>query len=129
MMQRPFNSKLAALLLAAFSLTAVQVASGQTSAVLANQLPKRLIADYGYWSRTQTPPYSSDQIPFGKLTHINHAGVGFDASGELTVPDGFLEPQLLQKAHAQGVQVILYWEAISRGSRLLPLPFPISSRT
>src|SRR5271154_1043457 len=70
-------------------------------------LTKRLIADYGYWSRTQTPPYSSDQIPFGKLTHINHAGVGFDASGDLTIPDGFLEPQLLQKAHAQGVLVIL----------------------
>ena len=29
---------------------------------------KRLIADYGYWSRTQTPPYSSAQIPFRELT-------------------------------------------------------------
>ena len=36
-------------------------------------LTKRLIADYGYWSRTQVPPYSADQIPFKKLTHINHA--------------------------------------------------------
>ena len=70
-------------------------------------LPKRLVADYGFWSRTQTPPYSSDQIPFKMLTHINHAGVGFNADGSLTVPDGFLEPALIKKAHAAGVKVIL----------------------
>ena len=70
-------------------------------------LPKRLVADYGYWSRTQTPPYSSDQIPFKMLTHINHAGVGFNADGSLTVPDGFLEPALIKKAHAADVKVIL----------------------
>ena len=70
-------------------------------------LPKRLIGDYGYWSRTQTPPYSADQIPFKMLTHINHAGVSFNADGSLTVPDGFLEPALIKKAHAAGVKVIL----------------------
>jgi chitinase len=70
-------------------------------------MPKRLVADYGYWSRTQTPPYSSAQIPFGKLTHINHAGVGFNADGSLSVPDGFLEPELIGKAHAAGVKVLL----------------------
>jgi chitinase len=100
MIHRCQYSTLAALLFAALNLSA------QTNA-LANHLPKRLVADYGYWSRTQTPPYSSDQIPFQKLTHINHAGVSFDASGTLTVPDGFLEPQLLQKAHAQGIPVML----------------------
>ena len=68
---------------------------------------KRLIADYGYWSRTQTPPYSADQIPFKMLSHINHAGVNFNADGSLTVPDGFLEPALIKKAHAAGVKVIL----------------------
>jgi len=68
---------------------------------------KRLIADYGYWSRTQTPPYSSAQIPFRKLTHINHAGVNFNADGSLSVPDGFLEPELIAKAHAAGVKVLL----------------------
>src|ERR1035438_9839125 len=91
--------------LAAFFLIALNC-SAQTSA-LPNQLPKRLIADYGYWSRTQTPPYSSDQIPFQKLTHINHAGVGFDAGGNLTVPDGFLEPNLITKGHQAGVPVML----------------------
>ncbi len=71
------------------------------------KLPKRLIADYGYWSRTQTPPYSADQIPFKKLTHINHAGVSFNADGSLNVPDGFLEPGLISKGHAAGVKVML----------------------
>jgi chitinase len=70
-------------------------------------LTKRLIADYGYWSRTQTPPYSSDQIPFQKMTHINHAGVSFDANGNLIVPSGFLEKALLTKAHNHGVKVML----------------------
>lgn len=71
------------------------------------KLPKRLIGDYGYWSRTETPPYSSAQIPFQKLTHINHAGVSFNAKGNLKVPDGFLEPDLITKAHAVGVKVLL----------------------
>jgi chitinase len=69
--------------------------------------PKRLVGDYGYWSRTQTPPYSSAQIPFHKLTHINHAGVSFNADGSLSVPAGFLEPELIGKAHAAGVKVLL----------------------
>jgi len=70
-------------------------------------LTKRLIADYGYWSRTQTLPYSADQIPFKKLTHINHAGVSFDANGNLIVPSGFLERELLDKGHKNGVKVML----------------------
>ncbi len=71
------------------------------------RLPKRLVGDYGYWSRTQTPPYSAAQIPFRKLTHINHAGVSFGAKGNLKVPDGFLEPDLIANAHAAGVRVVL----------------------
>jgi len=69
--------------------------------------PKRLVADYGYWSRTQTPPYSAAQIPFHMLTHINHAGVSSNADGSLTVPTGFLEPALITNAHAAGVKVML----------------------
>ena len=72
-------------------------------------MPKRLVGDYGYWSRTQAPPYSSAQIPFGKLTHINHAGVAFNADGSLAVPTDppFLELELIRKAHAAGVKVLL----------------------
>ncbi len=74
-----------------------------------SSVPKRLVADYGYWSRTQTPPYSSAQIPFHMLTHINHAGVGFNGDGSLNVPTDppFLEPALISKAHAAGVKVLL----------------------
>ena len=71
----------------------------------AQSFPKRLVSDYGYWSRTQTPPYSSDQIPFHMMTHINHAGVSFNSDGSLSVPDGFLEPALISKATAAGVKV------------------------
>jgi chitinase len=73
----------------------------------AQPLPKRLVGDYGYWSRTQTPPYSAAQIPYKKLTHINHDGVGFNADGSLSVPAGFLEPELITRAHAAGVKVLL----------------------
>jgi chitinase len=70
-------------------------------------LPKRIVGDYGYWSKYQTPPYSHEQIPFRELSHINHAGVSFNADGSLTVPDGFIEPELNNRAHAAGVKVML----------------------
>ena len=73
----------------------------------AQPLPKRLVGDYGYWTRTQVPPYSAAQIPYHKLTHINHSGVSFNADGSLTVPTGFLEPKLISMAHASGVKVLL----------------------
>ena len=84
---------------------AVPSAVGQTAAN--SPLTKRLVGDYGYWSRTQTPPYSAEQIPFNKLTHINHAGVSFDGNGNLVVPSGFVERALLDKGHAHGVKVML----------------------
>jgi chitinase len=71
------------------------------------QLPKRLVGDYGYWTRFSDPPYSAAQIPFNKLTHVNHAGVSFNADGTLFVPGGFLEPELITGAHARGVKVLL----------------------
>ena len=90
---------------------------------LADGLPKRLVADYGYWSRTQNPPYSSAQIPFRKMTHLNHAGVSFNADGSLSVPAGFLEPELIRKGHAAGVKVMLLlggdFPALESGSGVL----------
>ncbi|HUK48145.1 MAG TPA: glycoside hydrolase family 18 protein [Terriglobales bacterium] len=71
------------------------------------RLPKRIVGDYGYWSKSQTPPYSAAQIPFRELTHINHSGVSFNADGSLSVPDGFIEPELNDGAHAAGVKVLL----------------------
>ncbi|HEV2397554.1 MAG TPA: glycoside hydrolase family 18 protein [Candidatus Sulfotelmatobacter sp.] len=74
---------------------------------LPNHLSKRVVGDYGYWSKYQDPPYSAAQIPYHKLTHINHAGVSFDPYGSLSVPDGFIEPELNNSAHAAGVKVLL----------------------
>ena len=74
---------------------------------LPNHLTKRVVGDYGYWSKYDTPSYSAAQIPFQMLTHINHAGISFDASGNLQVPQGFIEPELNDSAHAAGVKVLL----------------------
>jgi chitinase len=98
------HSRVALLLLSAlFAVFSISSAGAQQGRVL----PKRLVGDYGYWSRTQTPPYAAAQIPYDKLTHINHAGVSFDASGTLYVPDGFKEPELIERSHAAGVKVLL----------------------
>ncbi|MFZ0731740.1 MAG: glycoside hydrolase family 18 protein [Candidatus Sulfotelmatobacter sp.] len=74
---------------------------------LPNHLTKRVVGDYGYWSKYQVPAYGAPQIPYHELTHINHAGVSFDASGTLSVPDGFIEPELNNMSHAAGVKVLL----------------------
>ena len=93
------------LFFAMFGFVSLLLVQGQEA--LPNHLSKRVVADYGYWSKDQTPPYGAAQIPYHKLTHINHAGVSFDASGMLSVPDGFLEPELNHRAHAAGVKVML----------------------
>jgi chitinase len=72
-----------------------------------NHLTKRVVADYTDGSKYSTPPYDVAQIPFHKLTHINHAGVPWLSDGSLSVPDGFLEPDLIANAHAAGVKVML----------------------
>jgi chitinase len=74
---------------------------------LTSHLHKRIVADYGYWSKYQNPAYGHAEIPYQKLTHINHAGISFNADGSLSVPDGFHEPELNNLAHANGVKVLL----------------------
>jgi len=95
---------LISLLAVLLSATAPSVHAQQTAE---QRLPKRVVGDYGYWSKYQDPPYSHAQIPYHKLTHINHAGVSFNADGSLSVPDGFIEPELNNRAHAAGVKVML----------------------
>lgn len=85
----------------------VRAQTPRANRVLPNHLTKRVIGDYGYWSKYQTPPYSAAQIPYHQLTHINHDGVSFDSTGTLTVPSGFIEPELNNSAHAAGVEVLL----------------------
>ena len=92
-------------------LTFVAGASTVWSEDLPAPFTKRLIAFYGSWSKYQTPPYTAEQIPYQKLTHIIHAGINLNepADGSFTIPStGFLEPQLLTKAHAAGVKVMFY---------------------
>jgi chitinase len=83
----------------------VPIASAQSE--VQTKLTKRIVGDYVYYSKYQTPPYTHEQIPFQMLTHINHAGVGFNADGSLSMPQGFLEPELNNLAHAAGVKVLL----------------------
>jgi chitinase len=90
-------------LIAAFA----SLSSAFAEDVLPHHLMKRVVGDYGYWSKYQTPPYGAGQIPYHKLTHINHDGVTFDSTGTLSVPQGFLEPELNFRAHAAGVKVLL----------------------
>ncbi|HUI41616.1 MAG TPA: glycoside hydrolase family 18 protein [Terriglobia bacterium] len=97
----------AALVMIAMAVMAAPPSSRGQAIDGTQQLTKRVVGDYGYWSRAQDPPYSSAQIPFHKLTQINHAGVSFDSTGALSVPYGFLEPELIQNAHAAGDKVLL----------------------
>ncbi len=99
--------RLAMVLLVGFS---TLWASGQDQELSKAKIPKpakRLIGDYSYSSRTQTPPYTSKQIPYSKLTHIIHFGVGVYTDGTLYVDPNFLEPNLLTQAHKNGVKVLL----------------------
>lgn len=94
-------------LLVCLSVTAMTAAFIPSVQAQNATLTKRLVADYGYWSKFQTPPYGHAQIPYHMLTHINHAGMSFDSLGTLSVPDGFIEPELNNLAHAAGVKVLL----------------------
>ena len=85
----------------------LSVPSLQAQEANAHHLPKRIVGDYVYWSKNQNPVYSAAQIPFHELTHINHAGISFAADGTLSVPDGYIEPELNNRAHAAGVKVMV----------------------
>ena len=72
---------------------------------------KRLVAFYGSWSKFNVPSYSSAQIPYNKLTHIIHAGINLNepVDGSFNINTyGYLEPELLSKAHAADIKVLFY---------------------
>jgi len=69
--------------------------------------PKRIVGDYSWSSKYQTPPYTAKQIPYSKLTHIIHFGVGIETDGSVYAADGFLEPDLIREAHKNGVKVLV----------------------
>jgi chitinase len=85
-------------------------ASGQDRESARTSIPKpakRLVGDYSWSSKYQTPPYTAKQIPYSKLTHIIHFGVGIETDGSVYAADGFLEPDLIRKAHENGVKVLV----------------------
>jgi chitinase len=88
---------------------------------------KRLVADYDSGSKFLAPPYtySAAQIPYSKITHIIHAGVGFDADGNLQVPDQFIEPELIPHAHAAGTRVVLLIGGDVTGLEANPSAVPV----
>lgn len=67
----------------------------------------RLLAYYGYYDRWNNPTYDAEKIPYRQLTHIVHSNINpaSPADGSLAVPPGFLEPELISRAHAAGVKV------------------------
>ena len=67
----------------------------------------RLLAYYEYSDQWNVPPYNASTIPYNQLTHIVHSNIApaFAADGTLAVPPGFLEPELISRAHAAGVKV------------------------
>ncbi len=106
-MSFPVRSFRLGLALLTVGILATSLPPALAQSALPNHLIKRVVGDYGYWSKYQTPPYGAGQIPYQKLTHINHDGVSFDSTGTLSVPDGFIEPELNVRAHARGVKVML----------------------
>ncbi len=93
-----------------FSLASIQPTDGGSAGARSAAQPshvKRLVADYGYWSKDQVPSYSADQIPFHELTHIIHAEIEADVDGSIWLPRRFLEPELIARAHAAGVKVMV----------------------
>jgi chitinase len=70
---------------------------------------KRLVGYYPEWAKDNTPPYTAEQIPYSKLTHIEHAFVLLapGADGNLVIPSKMIERDLIPKAHAAGVKVLV----------------------
>ena len=98
------------LVLCAFATTLfILTLSRPVCAQIAPSAHKRLLGYYPAWSKYNTPPYTADQIPYSKLTHIAHAFVLLTAKadGTLDIPPGTIEPALIKKAHAAGVKVLI----------------------
>jgi chitinase len=96
---------LTAITLAAFVLLAIAPARAGDD----EHSAKRLIAYYPDWAKWQVPPYTANQIPYSKLTHIEEAFLLLqpDGTGGLYVDPDLVQPVLIKKAHAAGVKVMV----------------------
>lgn len=70
---------------------------------------KRLLSYYPPWAQYQDPPFTAQQIPYQKMTHILHAFLLLDTvnHGDLYVDRALSEPESIRKAHASGVKVMI----------------------
>jgi chitinase len=69
----------------------------------------RVLAYYEWADKFNTIPYNASTIPYQQLTHISHSSISPapQGDGSLGVPIGFLEPELISRAHAAGVKVLV----------------------
>lgn len=65
---------------------------------------KLVVGYYPSWNKSMLPHTA---ISFQNLTHVAHAFLIPAADGSLSVPGGFLYPELNQAAHQKGVKVIV----------------------
>ena len=65
---------------------------------------KLVVGYYPTWNRSA---YSHTAIQYQNLTHIAHAFIGPYVDGSLEIPSGFLYPEMIQTAHANGVKVVV----------------------
>jgi chitinase len=64
---------------------------------------KVVVGYYPSWNRTILPHTA---VRYAHLTHIFHAFIAPTVDGGIEVPAGFLYPELIQTAHANGVKVL-----------------------
>ena len=83
------------------ALLAVALTSCVSRTALGGQ---RVVAYYPSWA-TNTYPHT--KVDYSQLTHLAHAFVWPLTNGTLHVPNGFLYPQLVQAAHAHGVNIVV----------------------
>ena len=65
---------------------------------------KLVVGYYPSWTKS-TLPYTA--MEFQNLTHIAYAFLVPVANGSVTIPGGFLYPELIQAAHQHGVKVVI----------------------
>lgn len=79
------------------------------AASIVAQSKKRMVAYYFYGDKNEIPKYTAAQIPYKKLTDLIHVAIHPAPSGDGTIQiaPGALEPELIPKAHAAKVRVLV----------------------
>lgn len=89
-----------------FSLVIISI-TGLLSVVALEEIPddkKLVVAYYPFYNKIF---YTHTDISYKNLTHICHAFIKPDSSGDLIVDYNFLYPELNEEAHNNGVQVLV----------------------